>query len=537
MRSAHALVALAWACFLFYVNPVSGAQAVAPGKVSASVDPSEVTLTPGTAATGVVIVANDGTTPARVTIEPVVGDPLSIKVDISTERHELPAGGSASHTFAVTRLAEGAGQDTGVRFLIKYLQAPEPKKQRVSHVAVAALAVKAAKSPSLVEARIESNLQNINENRPGEAALILVNPRETPVTVNEIAVTAPAAVEVTLVCAQTGDTETQELLTAGGRTERLYNCPGHIAGRSRTVLHLDLATNDVVAPGPRLALISIEASDDKGEASERVVATLAFTVDVFAESDILKAIGVPIFLLLPGVIVLLTAWFLITKASPWRRVSTGVKFEEVVSKATAAAVFGLAISLVIAKIYPWLTLHFKPGQERDYVKAYSFRDFYYVFGYSFAIAILVWLVAVVIYVLGHWLFLVSPGDDASAMLRKLGIRGIVSRRTSYGRVAIEGGKNGLAYGNRPGDKVLVLPAVTVARINYRRTPGLASAIESDVRHRRPFRLWLKLRDATRNEVASVGFRAGDVTRPELIDRTKTNSTGQVGPIVEVPPRS
>ena len=94
-------------------------------------------------------------------------------------------------------------------------------------------------------------------------------------------------------------------------------------------------------------IIRVQASNPEAHASASVVVTIPFTVEVFAESDILKSVGVPIFLLLPGVIAVLTGWFLIRNLSPWRHLATGIPGISVISAATATAVLGLAISLAL----------------------------------------------------------------------------------------------------------------------------------------------------------------------------------------------
>jgi hypothetical protein len=135
----------------------------------------------------------------------------------------------------------------------------------------------------------------VDENRPGERALVITNPRETPLRVGALEISAPANVDVSVTC-PSGKT----LKTRAGATNTQASCPLVVARRSQAVMHIELTPSNAVVPGPRSLLIKVDASEYGGTAAQSVVATLAFTVDVFAESDILKSIGVPEFLLLPG---------------------------------------------------------------------------------------------------------------------------------------------------------------------------------------------------------------------------------------------
>jgi hypothetical protein len=301
------------------------------------------------------------------------------------------------------------------------------------------------------------------------------------------------------------------------------------------MLHLSLKTADSVAPGPRSALVRVEASDPDAHVSASVVAPVAFMVDVFAESDILKAVGVPVFLLLPGVIVVLTGWFLIRSLSPWRHVASGIAVSQLISAATGTAILGLAVSLAIAAVYPTLTRDLVPGYERDYLRAYGFRDFYYVFGYSFAIAVVAWvlsLVGSVFIPVGRWLFVPAPNDDERSLLRKIGLRGLVGGSTTFRRVTLDGSARGLALAQRPGAQVLVAPVIAV-NIDGSRASDLAATIETDVSEGHAFRLWRGIRKAIRRNEATIGYREGDIPKPQLVDGSKLTGGGQRGTIVEL----
>jgi hypothetical protein len=234
------------------------------------------------------------------------------------------------------------------------------------------------------------------------------------------------------------------------------------------------------------------------------------------------------------VVIVLTAWFLIAKLSPWRRLAGGHSPEGVISQATMVAVFGLAVSLGVAALYPFLTRTIYPGQERDYLKAYGFRDFYYVFGYSFAIAVVCWVIAFLLYLLAPafcWLFVPEPGDDQSALVRKIGLRGMFGGRSNFPRVT-SGAQGALRLAERSGGKTLVAPAVLVDLDAG--TPAKAKAKEDIAKAANgdhPFRLWRRTRHAKRKEGAELVWLPGDIPAPSLADGSTLTGNAQPSPIV------
>jgi hypothetical protein len=482
---------LAWA----WVAAPAGA---AEGPVTVTATPNQVTLSPGGSADGLLMLVNGGPTPVAVAVRPVTAD-KSVKVTMPVTSATVAASGSTSLDFTVTRVAEGAGQEVVASFVVTYPQAS----------AVATVTIKAVASPAIIEAKVESAVDRIDENRPGAAALVLSNPRETAVRVTSLAVTAPVSTTVTVTCPG-GVT-----VSASSRsTVDEPGCSFLLAGRQQQILPVTLTAADSVVPGSRSATFRVQASD--GGKTVGVLATTAFAVDVFGESDILKAVGVPAFLVLPGVIILVAAWFLISRLSPWQPVAaTG----GVVETVTKTAILGVALSLVVAKIYPWLT-----GYKRDYLRAYGFLDFYYVFVYSFAIAVAFWVIALIAYQVRRGfraLFVPQPGDPPAALLRKIGMRGIFGGGTKFSRVQLDG-KGGVILCDRPGGAVLVAPRI-IASAN-----GSVSkaTIEDLAAGDQAVRLWRKARGA------GLNYNADDVAAV-IVTEKPAESSGQLVAIVQV----
>jgi hypothetical protein len=471
----------------------------------------------------VLLLSNGGSRRAKVRVT-AAADDAALKATVTRKRMVLPAGQSAALKFTVTRSSEGSGQDSGVEFVVtsRPVARPAPDPQ----IVVAGLNVKAAASLAVIEAKIDSSVDTINENRPGSAALVVTNPRETSLDVGETTVTAPAGVDVRLTCPGGRASEIKPGTTSS------VDCRVRVPPRSQAVIPLIFSTTDRVAPGPRSVLVKVAAAG--GAQQQSVVASTSFTVDIFAEADILKSIGVPVFLLLPGVVIVLTAWFLIKHVSPWRGMIGDVSIGSAVSAATATAVLGLAVSLVVALVYPTLTGKFVPGYERDYLKAYGFRDFYYVIGYSFVVAVVVWIVASCAFLLARWLFLPWPHDEATDLLRKVGMRGLARRGTTFPRVNVDGNKGGLQLSTRPANKALVAPPISV--VVESGNGDLAGKIEGHATDGHPLRLWYTVSVARLGNDAKMDYRTDgghDIADPQVFDRDELQVNPSKNPIVVV----
>lgn len=517
-----------WTLIFFLVCAAAPAAARPAGSgLSIAVSPTELALPPGARATGVVVLTNAGTAPATGVRLVATGADSSVRATPGETPTAIAAGASVAVRFELYRASEGTAQDVAVRFVLSYRRGPAGRTDP-SGVAVATLTMKPVETPAPVEVKWESKVETVNENRPGEAALVVNNPRETDAQVRSVEVTAPTAVSVKLTCPD-GVART----VTGGKRLTLQHCAFRVPARSQETLAATFQPADAVAPGQRVVLVKVTASNADAEPAS-VVASTGFAVDIFAESDILKAVGVPVFLLLPGVLVVVIAWFLISKLSPWRRVSKEVSLGEVTSTATITAILGLFVSLLIAAAYPWLTRTLIPGYERDYLHAYGFRDFYYVFGYSFAIAVAVWLLAFVggfvLVGLARWLFVPAATDKPAELLRKIGFRGFIGGGTSFARVSVkDGDKRALALRDSR-LFVPVAPAIAVSGAGE-----LKAQIEADVDADRPFRLWQHVTKAVKQHGATLSYRQGDIDRPRLEDRANLTFVGQQTRIVEVTP--
>src|SRR5437879_8110460 len=216
---AYRLCVLIMSCGFAALLVTTHARA-ADSALSASVTPQEVALTPGASASVILVLTNSGTSPAmNIAIQPVPADgSMLVKRQSTGDVTVVLAGSSLRINYSVTRMNEGTSQDIPIVFVVTYTQGTTGSTQSL----LASMVVKAAANLSIIVATIASNVSNINANRPGEAALLITNPRETTVSVGSIQVTAPESVDVTLACGND-----RLLKTPGGATHAFTatDCP------------------------------------------------------------------------------------------------------------------------------------------------------------------------------------------------------------------------------------------------------------------------------------------------------------------------
>lgn len=350
---------------------------------------------------------------------------------------------------------------------------------------------------------------------------MIENPRDTPLHVSTIAITAPAQVSVTLTCPEKdtkGPTPPRPLTIEadGGTTEAYRTCQFDVPGQSEATLHAAFDPSDAVAPGPRTAVVAITASSTDIPAPQTVVASTDFTVDIFAESALLKSVGVPIFLLLPGFLIVFITWFLLSKLGPFKRAVGSLPSLTTASSIIPAAVLSLLVSLVFAACYPWLTDLF--GTRRDYRRAYGFEDFYWVLAFSFAVAFVTFgVLCLAGWLFGpgfRWLFVPQPGDDAPGLLRKLALRSPLGNGLHFPLVTVGEVPNdraALVVSGR-GEQELLAPHLVVAST----TTGekVPDSIQNQIDADHVFRVWRSVSRA--KDSVSLGYRSDkDIPGPQL----------------------
>ena len=154
-----------------------------------------------------------------------------------------------------------------------------------------------------------------------------------------------------------------------------------LSGQTR-IIPLTISASTEVVPGKYMVMARVTLDGDD-HYPRAVVASHEIEVTVLGESDLLKLVGVPSFLFLPGALMIIT-WSLF-----WSLGKTVEERAKFLLPATGSDfwVVAIALSLISAVIYPLLTAFF--GERRDYLVAYGFKDFAYIFGFSIVCALFV----------------------------------------------------------------------------------------------------------------------------------------------------
>lgn len=556
------------------------ATASAAAGVSVTVTPAEITLTPGATSRVAVALTNGSDKPVATSVRALTSD-SSLQVDhdgadatATPATAVVAAGATTVLEFSVSREAEGTGQALSVQFLATSSVGTGSD----TTVAVGTLSVKVAVTNELLKAEFKSDVKKVNEYRPADTALVLTNARSDVISITSLLLRVPRQVNVTVTCVDSATNDNSD--DSGGSADgdngavnRTYDgdddgldvpvadCVGDLAPRSQTVLPLLVEVGDSLTPGPRTLTVILEGAvgpssetgsdDSTGDnnaapgtsASTRtgtepgtgdvasLVVTDDFDVEVFAESDILSAIGVPIFLLLPGAIIVLTSILLVSKLTGWRRALSGLP-ELSYKSVSVAVLFSLAVSLGFAKAYPHLTDVY-PGTSRDYLRAQGFDDFYWVILWSFLISLAVWAIAALVFwVTRHWL-VYEAGDDERDILRKVRAKSHFGRPVQFHLVNIEGAKKGLRIRgpNASGHDLLsprigyALPANTSAEARARviqQSESYRASSDSDSFRPSTFR---NLVDALNDAHANYAYLPGDIATPSEAEHIKVSLLG------------
>jgi hypothetical protein len=142
------------------------------------------------------------------------------------------------------------------------------------------------------------------------------------------------------------------------------------------MIPVSLSASPRVIPG-KYTVVAQATLMTPGNVSYTTSASREVEVVVLGESDLLKLIGVPSFLFLPGALMVI-GWGLL-----WSIGKTADERDKFPLQPTKTDfwVIAIALSLFSAFVYPWVT-HRVLGETRDYLGAYGFNDFAYIFGFS-----------------------------------------------------------------------------------------------------------------------------------------------------------
>src|SRR5437667_40831 len=272
--------------------------------VQLELTPTAIQLAAGDSAQVIVVVRNNsGAAVGDVQIHWFTDLALTVKPQSATSRTIKPNGMLA---WPIVISQSLAGRSVGPLHLwVSYStraekSVPEKNAEVIPGVAVASLDVQERPSMAidkLVTLRLESAVDQLDENRSALLYVIVTNAAAVPVTVKKIQTYGPDFITLQVPDVGAGST----LAPQASQVFRILTTVSDraITGNQRVVLAVDLAWTD--AGKPRNGTLSVAQT---------------LPVSVFGESDILKLMSVPSFLFLPGYLSVANLLTLRTRYTP-----------------------------------------------------------------------------------------------------------------------------------------------------------------------------------------------------------------------------
>jgi hypothetical protein len=195
-----------------------------------------------------------------------------------------------------------------------------------------------------------------------------------------------------------------------------------LEARDTINIPVQVRVRDAVRPGKHLMVFPVRVTwgPKDHQQSTTLMARQEFDVGILGESEILTALGVPSFLLLPGFLVIV-AFTLISKM----RKQETIEGESVWKLGVNPYVWAISITLsgLIAFLYP-IVHKWTLGTARNYLDGYGLYDVVVVWVGSIGIGVLAWVVVKSLQNFWAWLFVPSEEDSAAITLRKLYLQGL-----------------------------------------------------------------------------------------------------------------
>jgi len=311
-----------------------------------------------------VILKNPGKEPLKQpTLTYFTNDGIQVRLD-SPRLSSLEAGGTAVWTVWIDNLSKSRTPGE-VQFEVSYLLSEKPTGHLQATLKVEASSADAQEKA--VEVSIQGTFDGITSKREGSGYLIIKNNLDVPVKISSVTILQP--------------------------DERSFKPPKNISpfevtARSTCVQKIVLEAADQVAPGKRVAVFDVRAEWDKGghHYTRSVTADKEVSVGVFFESELLTALGVPSFLLLPGCLFIFTMQLLFKLGL--FSLDRHSKAPDISAKSAEFWIVAVTFSGLFALVYGALT-------KTDYLVRYGPRDLLIVWLSCIALGIITYtLIAV-----------------------------------------------------------------------------------------------------------------------------------------------
>ena len=239
-----------------------------------------------------------------------------------------------------------------INFRISYgLQAGNTAS--VAQVVFGSLEVKGREADAvekMAEVVVKTSITSLNEQHPGRVYLVINNKSDQEIRIGKLSSSGPTFIQI------------EPELTGIQK----------VAPHDSLGLPVNIRVTDAVDPGKQLVLFRIPIEWGTGEQlqSASLVASQEFNIGVFGESEILTALGIPSFLILPGFLMLISYRMFSNLGREKKR-----EEESSLKIGTSPQFWMIAITLSIfmALLYPAIT-GLVGGVRRNYLGSYGLND-------------------------------------------------------------------------------------------------------------------------------------------------------------------
>jgi hypothetical protein len=348
--------------------------------------PSSITAAPGSSAEVRVILKNSGTDTLRqVSLRQFGNDGIGTEPGKPSNTNAGPSG-DVVWPVKIT-IPQGARLPGAAIFEVSYLAGTSLKHAYV------ALALQNESIPKPVEVSLEGSPDTISRERPGIIYALITNNTDSPVDVNITHKLPSNAVEIDEIPS--------------------FQVPP----RSSAARGVEIRAASRVTPGSQPVLIEIHASwKSAGQKEDRDFAlTKTVTVGVFFESELLKVLSIPSFLVLPGCLLIFTMQLLLTFGV--LNLKDESKLPQLTVTSPAFWILAVTFSGLFAPLYYRLT-------GVNYLLNYGGDDLRNVWLLSIALGVVIYFVIAGITLRHRQTHVPSNSDGPVTVLKKLARNGL-----------------------------------------------------------------------------------------------------------------
>ncbi len=359
MKCVRGLLPILAALVAWLVLPF-GAWA-APPEVSLTIAPATVQLASGETTRVWVIARNASTSTLQIVSLTWLAD-AAVTIDVETTPGST-VGPNASQTWTarVTRAKDSAGTGQAA-FRLDYVWTDSTNRS-VPGSTTASLEIQERPTEAVdkvVEFRIETGLGALEEPRQGNVYLVVSNLASVPLTVTRISASAPDFIQITPQAFSSS-------VTLSPQTSRAFTA---------TVL---AGSSVQVGKHAILFEVFVEWNRSGRSWSGSVIRSHTVELGVLGESDIVKLVGAPSFLLLPGFLVVATYLLLHNRILPRKPIQLDVKTPDF-------WILAVSLSILAIALYGLFT-------GRNVLARYGLSDILNMWTGAIVVGLVIWAIA------------------------------------------------------------------------------------------------------------------------------------------------